>query len=96
MGNQILIINSSEASWDQALSFGISQLLIKFCLRYVADEYVMNVKLHPTPLWGGGGGGGRGCTRGVCIPRPNVFYLIPSPNYYYENQNICIMMQYMS
>ena len=26
MGNQIIIINSSEVSWDQTLSFGISQL----------------------------------------------------------------------
>ena len=26
MGNQIIIINSSEASWDQTLSFDISQL----------------------------------------------------------------------
>ena len=26
MGNQIIIINSSEASWDQTLSLGISQL----------------------------------------------------------------------
>ena len=43
MGNQIIIINSSEASWDQTLSFGISQL------RHVADEYMMNVKLRPAP-----------------------------------------------
>ena len=49
MGNQIIIINSSEASWDQTLSFGISQLLIQFCLRHVADEYMINVKLRPAP-----------------------------------------------
>ena len=49
MGNQIIIINSSEASWDQTRSFGISQQSIKFCLRHVADEYVMNVKLRPAP-----------------------------------------------
>ena len=49
MGNQIIIINSSEASWDQTISFGISQLYMKFCLRHVADEYMMNVKLRPAP-----------------------------------------------
>ena len=47
MGNHIIIINSSEANWDQPLSFGISQLYINFCLRHVADEYMMNVKLYP-------------------------------------------------
>ena len=47
MGNQIIIINSLEVSWDQTLLFGISQLYIQFCLRHVADEYMMNVKLRP-------------------------------------------------
>ena len=46
MCDQIITIYSSEASWDQTLSFGISQLYIKFCLRHVTDEYIMNVELR--------------------------------------------------
>ena len=41
MCDQIIIINSSEVTWDHTLSFGMSQVKI------VADEYMMNVKLRP-------------------------------------------------
>ena len=51
MVNQIIIINSSEASWDQTLSFGISQLLLKLCLRHVADEGHFRVPLCNGAKW---------------------------------------------